>query len=770
MHAALEPTADPAWVLEEADVDPFREGDVEARFAIGNGFIGTRAARSISRGPLWTTSMRYLRYAASPRTYIAGLFDIPNIEPAVPVLMPAPDWLRVIIRLDGAPLLLRLGETRLHRRRLDLRRGLLITEWTQTTPSGITVRLRSLRLASQADRGLGLQLVHLDIDRAGVAVELDAIFDLAATGLDPLALADDCGTWRTDQSGRRLAMAGAAALRLGDHDHPPAQRSPLRWSWTWTSRAGQPIALHRLMAATRADPGRPDPAHASLARIGIARACGWPGVLAAHEASWAARWRSSDIEIDGDDDAQRILRFAAYHLLSTANPDDPLVSIGARALSGDGYLGHVFWDTEIYLLPFYTATWPEAARALLMYRFHTLDGARAKAAAKGWRGALYAWESTDTGYETTPDTVLGPGGTPVEVLSGKLEQHISADIAYAVWHHWRITGDTGFLREAGAEILLETARFWASRAVLEADGFHHIRSVIGPDEYHEDVDDNAFTNLMARWTIARGLDAADLLQSCWPEDWARLALPEAERAAWRNVAATMFTGQDPASGLFEQFAGFHALETIDLAAFAQRTQPMDVVLPRERVHGAQILKQADVVALLALLPEAFTAAEHAVNFTHYAARCAHDSSLSHSMHALAAARMGDPAAALRHFRDSAAIDLSRIPGRLSDGIHIASLGGLWQVATLGFAGISAAGRLLSCTPRLPPDWRAMALRTQWRGREVHLRITHDTLTATLERGPGMPIAVNGTSHDLVPGVALQVRLAPGALGRNGQNV
>ena len=233
---------------------------------------------------------------------------------------------------------------------------------------------------------------------------------------------------------------------------------------------------------------------------------------------------------------------------------------------------------------------------------------------------------------------------------------------------------------------------------------------------------------------------------------------EAECAAWRDVAATMFTGQNPVTGLFEQFSGYHGLEDIDLSAYPAPRQPMDVVLPRERVHASQILKQADVVALLALLPEAFSAAEHASNFRHYAPRCAHDSSLSHTMHALAAARMGDPATALRHFRASAAIDLSRTPGRLSDGVHIASLGGLWQVATFGFAGLSPAGDLLACTPRLPPDWRAMALRTQWQGREIHLRITHDHVTATLERGPAMPIAINGARFDLAPGAPLQVAL------------
>src|SRR5262249_4098369 len=159
-----------------------------------------------------------------------------------------------------------------------------------------------------------------------------------------------------------------------------------------------------------------------------------------------------------------------------------------RGLTGDAYLGHVFWDTETYLLPFYIAVWPQAARSLLMYRFHTLPGARAKAVAVGCKGALYAWESTDTGVETTPERVVGADGALVDVLCGKLEQHISADIAYAVWQYWRATGDDAFMLGAGAEIMFETARFWASRAAPEGDGRRHIRHVIGPDEYHEDVD------------------------------------------------------------------------------------------------------------------------------------------------------------------------------------------------------------------------------------------------------------------------------------------
>ena len=276
------------------------------------------------------------------------------------------------------------------------------------------------------------------------------------------------------------------------------------------------------------------------------------------------------------------MRFALYHLNSAANPADERVSIGARALTGDDYHGHVFWDTEIFLLPFYVLTWPEAARALLMYRFHTLDGAREKAAALGWRGALYAWESTDTGAEMTPEQAIGPDRKVIAILCGKQEQHISADVAYAVWQYWQATGDEGFLLDAGAEILLETGRFWSSRARLEADGRHHIRGVIGPDEYHEHIDDNAFTNVMARWNIRRALEVAALLRERWPERWAllagRLGVDDSELEQWSRVAETMATGLDPVTGLFEQFASYFTLEDVDLADYAGRSVPMDVVL------------------------------------------------------------------------------------------------------------------------------------------------------------------------------------------------
>jgi trehalose/maltose hydrolase-like predicted phosphorylase len=761
MLETLEPTQKPGWVLSHEGYNVLSESAVESRFAFGNGFLGMRAARSVSRGPTWVAWLGYIRWASWPRCYVAGLFDMPNTEPPVPALVPVADWSRVRILLDGEPLLAREGEVLRGTRQLDMRRGLLVSAWTHRTPAGITATGRELRLLSQADRAVGLQLIHLALDRDGVDVTLEASFALAGLGMEPMRLEQDLGAWRTEGADKSVAMTGAAALRLNGNVLAPERPFPLRWAWRWRSVAGQVAEFDRLVAAARGDTPDDDPAPVAGAALARNRALGWRAVLTAHESAWDARWAASDIVIEGDDESQEALRFAVYHLTSAANPEDDRVSIGARALTGDAYLGHVFWDTETYLLPFYTAVWPEAARALLMYRYHTLPGARAKAAHFGFKGALYAWESADTGVETTPERVLVSEGTTVEILTGKMEHHISADIAYAVWQYWHATGDDDFFLSAGAEILLDTARFWASRAVAEADGKRHIRHVIGPDEYHEDVDDNAFTNVMARWNIARALEAMDLLRARWPDHAAalrkKLALGEDELADWRDAVARIVTGLDPATGIYEQFAGFHALEPLDLAAYADRTVPIDVVIGRERTQRSQVVKQADVVALIALLPEAFPGEMPTKNFRHYEPRCAHGSSLSAGMHALVAARLGDAKMALHYLRETAATDLDLDPSS-AGGVRIAGLGALWQAVMLGFVGLQLMGDTLGIAPRLPREWRSLAFRVRWRGRSVAIRVAGRHVQATLTQGEEMEMRIADATHKLTPGATLDVSI------------
>jgi trehalose/maltose hydrolase-like predicted phosphorylase len=758
---ALRATSDPQWLLHEHGYNPIRESGIESRFAIGNGFLGIRAARAVSRGAMWVSWSHTLSWASWPRTYVAGLFDIPNIEPPVPALVPGPDWLRIRLLVDGEPLVLRAGQLINHRRTLDVRRGLLLVDWRHLNAAGHTVHVQTLRFVSLAERALGLQLMRLSVDRPA-EITLEALMEGAGSGLDALRVEPGLSVWRTIESGKTLAVANAAELQLDGRTLPPATLSPMRSSWVWQAVPGTIATLSRFAAFARSDSGAQELEGVVRSALDRARGSGWRALLDAHERAWAERWASSDIIVEGDEDAQKALRFAIYHLISAANPEDERVSIGARALTGDSYLGHVFWDTEVYLLPFYILTWPEAARALLMYRYHTLPGARAKAARMGYRGAMYAWESADTGEETTPEHIIDLNGRPIQVLCGREEQHISADVAWAVWQYWRATGDERFLTEAGAEILLETARFWASRAEPGDDAAFHIRGVIGPDEYHEHIDDNAFTNVMAIWNIERGLEVAALLRQRWPELWqalaGRLALAEPEMHEWRDVANRLVTGFHEQSGLFEQFAGYFELEDIDLAAYAGRTVPMDVVLGRERTQGSQVLKQADVVALFAMLPDTYDERVQATNFRYYEPRCGHGSSLSRGLHALVAARLGDVALAERYFRETAAIDLADTTTGSAGGVHIAALGGLWQAAIFGFAGVSLHEDGFGFAPHLPAAWRALEFRLFWRGSRVHVRLDGSArrLTATLEHGEPLTIRVGDQASNLAPGSPLQL--------------
>jgi HAD superfamily hydrolase (TIGR01509 family) len=759
MEEALEPTAARGWVLSHRGYSVLTESGVESRFALGNGFLGMRASRSVSRGPTWVSWLGYLRWASWPRCYLAGLFDVPNMEPPVPALVPIADWSRVRLLLNGEAVLSSEGEVLRSARQLDMRRGALLSGWSHRTPQGITMWGRELRLLSQADRAAGLQLIQFALDRDDIDVQLEASFALSGLGMEPTRLDRDLGAWQTETSGRGVAMAGAATLRVGDRHLEPERPFSLRWVWNWRSVAGQKVEFDRLLAVARGAPAGHDPAPDAEEALTRSTSVGWRGVLAAHEAAWDDRWTAGDVVVEGDNDVQRVVRFATYHLISTANPEDETVSVGARALSGDAYFGHVFWDTEIYLLPFYTAVWPQAARTLLMYRYHSLPAARSKAAKAGYRGALYAWESADTGEETTPEHVVAPDGTLVEILCGKLEQHISADIAYAVWNYWRATGDDDFYRRAGAEIVLETARFWASRAALEDDGRRHIRHVIGPDEYHEDVDNSAFTNVMARWNIARALETVDLLSKRWPEDAQRLlaslGLQEAELADWRDAVERMVTGLDPATGLYEQFAGFHALEDLDLNDYAGRTSPIDVVIGRERTQASQVVKQADVVALIALVPEAFPPDAAEANFRHYEARCGHGSSLSPAMHALVAARLGDSDLALKYLHRIAQFDPD--PGS-AGGVRIAGLGGIWQAVVLGFGGLDMTGDVLAVDPKLPPKWRSLAFRVCWKGSSVAFRIGDGHVHATLVEGEPVEVRIGSITRTLTAKAELDMAL------------
>jgi len=724
----LAPSSDPGWLLVEEGFALVREHEIESIFAVANGYIGTRA--SLEEGSR----------LSQPGAFAAGIYvddPAPELGPALAVL---PDWPHLQIAVDGDRLSMESGPVLEHRRMLDLRQGVLWREWRQQDLSGRITRVCFLRLASLADQHAVLQSVAVTVENYSGRIEL--IAGLALPGAQreraPLTVAYDSATIVVLAREASVAMATGSALQPKSEAAKSRQERPTEHTeehWTWEAGLGETARLDRVVAAYSSRDVA-DPADTARAHVAMILERGASALATAHVDAWSRRWDAAEVQIVGDDEAQRALRFAVYHLVAAANPANEHASIGARGLTGQAYRGHVFWDTEIYVLPFYLLTDPPAARALLMYRYHTLGAARRKAKAHGYQGALYAWESADTGEETTPRAVVALDGRVVPILTGEQEHHISADIAYAVWQYWRATGDDDFMVDAGSDILVETARFWASRARMEADGHAHIRAVIGPDEYHETVDDNAYTNVMARWNLDRAADAVAILKRVRPSDWkrmsARLALAEDEPAAWRRIAAAIVTGFHPDTGLFEQFEGYFGLEEVDVISHRSCAMPIDVCLGPERTRQSKAIKQADVVALCALLWDEWRRAVHEANFNYYEPRTSHGSSLSPALHALVAARLGDGALARSYLRQAGEIDLANNMGNAAGGVHIAALGGLWQAAVFGVAGLRLREDGIALDPHLPPGWTEMRCSVQWRGRVLRLTLAADPARIDVE--------------------------------------
>ena len=525
-----------------------------------------------------------------------------------------------------------------------------------------------------------------------------------------------------------VLAAGAAAGEGQPGESALVQRHRLELA------QGRAVRLHKLVTVFT---GRDDtdPAARAVARLSEATAAGLPAALRQSAAAWAERWATADVEVTGDEELQRRVRFASYHLIGCANPEDPRAAPGARSLTGERYKGHVFWDNEIFVLPFLVYTHPPSARAVLGYRHHTLPAARRNARARGWRGAAYAWESADTGEDVTPAYYFTARGERKDTRTGEEEHHLNADIGFAVWQYWQATGDEAYLLEEGAELLVELARFWASRAGRDADGRWHVRGVIGPDEYHEGVDDNAYTNQLAAWLLDRTAELVAWLAGRHPDRFAALAaalgLDDAEPAGWRAVADGLVDGVDPETGLIEQHRGFHQLQPVDLAAFEPRSTTMDVLLGWDALERLKLIKQADVVLLLALFGDRYPGAVQETNFRYYEPLTVHDSSLSPPVHALLAARLGDLETAVRYLAEASTLDLDFEQGvTAAGGVHIATLGGIWQALVLGFAGMTVAGGEPHFTPRVPASWGSLRFRVRWRGRLLEVTATGDTATVT----------------------------------------
>jgi trehalose/maltose hydrolase-like predicted phosphorylase len=468
-------------------------------------------------------------------------------------------------------------------------------------------------------------------------------------------------------------------------------------------------------------------------------------LLAQQRKTWALRWRHADVSISGDEQLTRDVRFALFHLMQTV-AESGEAAVGARGLSGPAYGGHVFWDADVFVLPFFAATHPAAARAMLEYRIRRLGAARDAARELGLHGARFPWESSQSGRDVTPRVVYGPLGEE-RIHTGEREEHVVADVAWAADCYVRWSGDTSFEQNEGRELFIETARYWASRIAADAAGGGHIRGVIGPDEYHELVDDNAFTNVMARWNLRRAARAirGGPLDSNLQEEATR----------FEQLADRLVDGFDAATGLYEQFSGFFQLEPLIISTLARPPIAADLLLGRERTQRAQVIKQADVLMLHHMVPEELHPSSLAENLRFYLPRTAHGSSLSPAIHAGLIARGGDPDGALELLRLAARMDLDDLTRTTLDGLHFATMGGLWQAIAFGFLGLRMTDDALVLEPRLPKSWSHVRIHLQVRGVGV-----------VIEASPG-ELAV-GAEGRLAIRLEREVHLVDHSVGRFGK--
>ena len=468
------------------------------------------------------------------------------------------------------------------------------------------------------------------------------------------------------------------------------------------------LLLVERMASYVTSSRRPPSTIEATNKLRRSRRIGAAGLLAGQRSLWDGRWVEADVEVVGDIASTRSLRASLFHLRSTVSRRGE-TAIAARGLSGPAYAEHVFWDCEAFVVPALAAFDPAAARAALEYRIRRLEAARRRAGRDGRSGARFPWESAHSGDDVTPKFGINRQGEKVAIHTGDMEEHVTAAVAWAAWQYATWRGSSSVDR--AAHWSSRPARYWASRIRHDhSDGRAHIDQVIGPDEYHEPVDDNTFTNLMARWNLRR---AAELVERSGDDD--------DEAAEWRRTADDLVDNYCVETGRYEQFAGYDGLEPLMASAVGTPPVAADLALGVERVQETQIIKQADVLMAHFLIPDGVAEGSLAPNLDHYLPRTAHGSSLSPAVHAALLARAGRADEALDLFRIAAAIDFEDLTGTTAGGLHLANLGGMWQAVVRGFAGLSISGpsdRSLTLAPVLPEPWKELRFRLRWRNARV----------------------------------------------------
>ncbi|WP_309972263.1 glycosyl hydrolase family 65 protein [Aeromicrobium panaciterrae] len=772
------------WRLIERHINPADLGTTETLFSVGNGYLGMRG--NVDEG----------RDSFSHGTFINGFHETWQIHHAEEAfgfakvgqtIVNAPDAKVIRLYVDDEPLLLPIADLVEYERDLDFRSGVMSRSILWRTPGGKRVQIKSRRMVSFTQRHLAVltfEVTMLD-DYAPVAIssqilnrqdgedEYHVRSMAMGEGVDPRKasemrhrvllpegnsgnLADGRVTlgYKCAESGMTLAVAADHRLETANAYSKRIQTDDdlAKLTYRIDAEPGQPITLTKLVSyhTSRGVPSREllDRCRRTLDR---AQEEGLDKQFADQRAYLDEFWARSDIEVVGQPAVQQALRWNLFQI-AQASARAEGTGIPAKGVTGSGYGGHYFWDTEVYVLPFLTYTTPRAARNALRFRYTLLDAARKRAKELAQKGALFPWR-TINGEEAS-----------AYYAAGTAQYHIDADISYALSQYLAATGDIDFLTREGIDMLVETARMWVDLGFWrnEEDGTFHIHGVTGPDEYTTVVNDNLFTNVMARFNLRRAAAAVRELAIRdgveYDQVVSRLELEESEIVAWERAADDMAIPFDEHLGVHPQDEHFLEREVWDLENTPLEKRPLLLNYHPLVIYRFQVLKQADVVLALFLQGDEFSAEEKRADFEYYDPITTGDSTLSAVVQSIIAAEVGYHDLALRYFMSALFVDLADRHQNTSDGVHVASTGGVWSSLVAGFGGFRDHGGVFSIDPRLPETWDSLAYRVTLLGTRVKVTVRADELELEIEDGKQATLRVRGEDVTVLPGDPVTVPL------------
>jgi kojibiose phosphorylase len=717
-----------SWLIKEEGWVKGLQGVRETQLALGNGFLGSRAV------------LEELPHEARPGTYIAGVYD--SVGSQVAELVNFPNPFNFKITADGEKLGVMTMDVLGHKRILNLRHGLLCRHTVFCDTHKRRYDYQSMRFVSMSNKNIGVMQIVFTPLEAAVKISIE-------TGIDTSVY--NAGTvtegrkrhFRVKELGQfngegyliaeTFGKADTVIFRSGFYYETNGKRTLAKDNiFELSLRKNQTVIFTKIfclehIAATGDLKKGKEVSERKFRRVFRSN---FHYLLKQHIRAWETIWNTAEVCIWGDPEVEKNLRFNIYHMLICAVNDEGRSSIGAKALTGEGYRGHIFWDTEIFVFPFYLYTLPEVARNILLYRYRRLPAAREIARRYGFKGAMFPWESAGSGEEETPSRAKDLDGRIIRIHTGQQEHHITADIAYAFYHYYRLRQDEKFFRDYGYELLFETARFWASRVEYNRKKKkYEIKHVIGPDEFHPDVNNNAFTNMMAKWNL---LIAYKMFRKIKKEDSRfyrslaeKIGFCEREGRSWKTIATRICVNMNRQQ-LIEQFEGYFRKKRVRITGWDEHFLPVirEKISPRDYAK-TQLVKQADVIMLLYLLSDVFSSKTKRRNYYYYIDRTIHKSSLSLPVHALMAIEVGDKTRAYQFFHTALRTDIRDINNNTKEGIHTACIGGVWQVLINGFAGVRIQRQILSVNPKLPPAWRKVLFSLYWKNSLFKFEVTNN---------------------------------------------